>query len=177
MDLTYTYFSGICVHEIQFLCGHSTVIYTSITILHSWFCKVWYQKRTNAARPFTRCGLVCFAVETICDRHAEIPRSVGQCTVVFQKILQRKRVDTRDAAIYSWSEFAHLFVWSWHVVIPDLIGRRCILFPYTLSTGDVQQISVHGLVVICSFTIIPVPERLLFNIVVRCVHVAFLQRM
>ena len=28
----------MCVHEIQFLCGHSTVIYTSITILHWWFC-------------------------------------------------------------------------------------------------------------------------------------------
>ena len=28
----------MCVHEIQFLCGHSTVNYTSITILHWWIC-------------------------------------------------------------------------------------------------------------------------------------------
>ena len=28
----------MCVHEIQILCGHSTVIDTSITILHWWFC-------------------------------------------------------------------------------------------------------------------------------------------
>ncbi len=59
---------------------------------------VWNQKRTNATRAFTGCGFVCFTVETICDRYAETPRSVGHCTMVFQKILQRKRVDTRDAA-------------------------------------------------------------------------------
>ncbi len=75
----------MCVHAIQFLCGHSTVIYMSITILHWWFCTtvkypygitsggVWYQKRTNATHPFTRCGFVCFAVETVCDRHTETP--------------------------------------------------------------------------------------------------------
>ena len=79
------------------------------------------------------------------------------------------------AYVYSWSEYAHLFSGGGHVVIPDMIGRRCILFPYTLSTGDVQQISVHGRVVTCSFTTIPVPARLLLNIVVRYVHVAFLQ--
>ena len=45
------------------------------------------------------------------------------------------------AYVYAWSEYAHLFVWSWRVFSvfsPDLIGRRCILFSYTLSTGDVQ---------------------------------------
>ncbi len=45
------------------------------------------------------------------------------------------------------------------MVIPDMIGRRCNLFPYTLSTGGVQQISVHGLVMTCSFTTIPVVPR------------------
>ena len=29
----------MCVHEIQFLCERSTVIYTSIAILHWWFCE------------------------------------------------------------------------------------------------------------------------------------------
>ncbi len=68
-----------------------------------------------------------------------------------------------------------LVVDTGHVVIPDMIGHRCILFPYTLSTDDVQSISVHGRVVTCSFTAIPVPARLLLNIVVRYIHVAFLQ--
>ncbi len=61
------------------------------------------------------------------------------------------------------------------MVIPDMIGRRCILFPYTLSTCDMQRISVHGLVLTCSFMTIPVTARLLFNVVVRYVHLAFLQ--
>ncbi len=41
-----------------------------------------------------RCG------NHICDRYAETPRSVGHCTIVFQKLLQRKRGDTR-VAVYS----------------------------------------------------------------------------
>ncbi len=63
---------------------------------------VWYQKRFNATRPFALCHLVCFAVETICGRYAETSWSVGQCTMVFQKIpiIKRKRVSTREA-VYS----------------------------------------------------------------------------
>ncbi len=72
--------------------------------------EVWYQKRTNATRPFTRCGFVCFAVEPISDRHAETPSSVGQCTMVFQKILQRKRVDPRDTAYSAAPTSVCLFV-------------------------------------------------------------------
>ena len=99
----------MCVHEIEILWEHFTVIYTSIAILLGDFARlqsiqtalqevgVWCQTRTNAPCPFTGCGFVCFTVETICDRYAETPRSVGQCTMVFQKILQRKRGDTREA--------------------------------------------------------------------------------
>ncbi len=29
------------------------------------------------------------------------------------------------------------------MVIPDMVGHQCILIPYTLSTGDIQEISVH----------------------------------
>ena len=71
------------------------------------------------------------------------------------------------AYVYSWSEYAHLFVWSWHVVILDLIGRRFILFPYTLSTGDAQQISVHGHVLTRGFTTNPVAAKLLLTVVVH----------
>ncbi len=86
------------------------MIYTSIAILHWWFCAtakypdgiarggaMMSETHRNATRPFTGCGFVCFAVETICDRYAETTRSVDHCTMVFQKILQRKRGDTRDA--------------------------------------------------------------------------------
>ncbi len=52
------------------------------------------------------------------------------------------------------------------MVFLDMIGRRCILFPYTPYTGDVQQISVHGPVVACSFTTVPVAARLLLSVVV-----------
>ncbi len=79
------------------------------------------------------------------------------------------------AYVYSWSEYAHLFVWSGHVVILDLIGLRFILFPYTLSTGDVQQIGVHGFVLTGSFMTIPVAARLLRIVVVHYEHVTFLQ--
>ncbi len=61
------------------------------------------------------------------------------------------------------------------MVILDLIGLQFILFPYTLSMGDVQQISVHGLVLTGSFTTIPVAARLLLIAVVHYEHVAFLQ--
>ncbi len=61
------------------------------------------------------------------------------------------------------------------MVILDLIGLRFILFPCTLCTGDVQQISVHGLVLMGSFTTIPVAARLLLIVVVHYEHVAFLQ--
>ncbi len=79
------------------------------------------------------------------------------------------------AYVYSWSEYVHLFGRDTYVAIPDLICRRYILFPYILSTENVQQISVHGLV----GTMYPydnsVAARLLLNIVVRYIHVAFLQ--
>ncbi len=74
-----------------------------------------------------------------------------------------------------WCEYADpLFVWWWHVVIPDRVGRRCILFPSTLSTGDIQQISVRGLVLTRGFATMPVAARLLHCVVVLYVHVAFL---
>ncbi len=61
------------------------------------------------------------------------------------------------------------------MVIPDMVGHQCILFPYILSTGDVQQISVHGLVVTCGYTTMLVAARLQSYVVLLYVHVALLQ--
>ncbi len=61
------------------------------------------------------------------------------------------------------------------MVIPDMVDRRCIRFPYTLSTSDVKQISVYGLVVTPDVTTMPVAAMLLHNVVLLYVHVAFLQ--
>ncbi len=44
-----------------------------------------------------------------------------------------------------------------------MVGRRCVLFPYTLSTCNVQQIIVHRAVVTRGFTAMPVAARLLHN--------------
>ncbi len=44
----------------------------------------------------------------------------------------------------------------------------------SLATGDIQQISVHGRVLTHAFTRIPVTARLLHNVVLFYVHVAFL---
>ncbi len=38
-----------------------------------------------------------FSVETVCGQYAETPWSIGQGTMVFQKILYRKRGVTQDA--------------------------------------------------------------------------------
>ncbi len=61
------------------------------------------------------------------------------------------------------------------MVIPDMVSRRCILFPYTLSTGDIRQISVRGLVLTRSFMTMPVAAMLLHHVFLLYVHVAFLQ--
>ena len=130
-------FFGMCVHEIQFPCKHSTVIYTSIAILHSWFCK-------NARYPdgFARgggmvsethqcyapihsmrlCGLrcgkhmqsVCWNTMVCIPVYHGVPEnySTKKLTQEMQFILLRLR-----AYVYSWSKYVHPFVWSWHVVV------------------------------------------------------------
>ncbi len=182
----YIFFFGMYFHEIQFQCEHSTVIYTSIAILHWWFCAT-----TKYPDGIARGGRMvsethqCYApIHSIrlcvvrCGNHMPSARwNTTVCRQVYLGVPEKsltKRVDTQDAVHCTAPTSVCLFivricpfVWSWHVVIPDLIGRRFILFPYTLSTGDVQQISVHGRVVTCNFTTIPVPARLLLNIVVR----------
>ncbi len=49
------------------------------------------------------------------------------------------------------------------MVILDMVGRRGILFPYTLSTGDIQDISVHAHVLTRGLVTMPVGAKLLHN--------------
>ncbi len=117
----------MCVHEIQFLCGHSTVIYTSITILHWWFCAtVKYSygitrgggmvSETHQCyapiHSMRLCVLRCGSHMRSARRNTTVCRPVYLCSRKFfnekelthemQLILLRLR-----AFVYSWSEFAH----------------------------------------------------------------------
>ena len=119
--------------------------------------------------PFTPCGRACFApcfaVETIYDRHVETPRSVGysvpwcsrkffnenELTHEMHFILLRLR-----AYVYSWSEYAHLFVWWWtrgysgydrspvYSVSTYPFYWRCAVGQCTWTCGDMQLYDNSG---------------------------------
>ncbi len=188
----------MCVHEIQFLCEHSTVIYTSIVILHWGFC-------ATATYPdgVARCGGMvsethqCYApihsmrlCVLCCGNDMRTVRwNTTVCRPVYYGVPDNSSTKeswhTRYSLFCCTYVYERMFMHGPNMPI-SLSGRdaclACLVRIWSVAGVFCFHIpflqvmcNVHGLVMTCSFTTIPVPARLLLNIVVRYVHVAFLQ--